>query len=142
MRTSVVVSVVAATFAVALSSTQCTLPAGTGGGSDDDDGDCAAALGLPPPGDACIPVCGNELGVGAPCTKGGGECNQFVASGNAFCTVDNDDTDLAFCTGPCGSDDDCGSDAVCTGDPENPGGPRGCMPAACASEGEGEGEGE
>ena len=90
--------------------------------------------GLPEPNDPCLPRCGNSLGVGMACTAGGGECtgNDVHA---LFCTIDQvADADLHMCTGPCVADEDCGEDAVCQGDPEDPNGPKGCVPAACASE--------
>ena len=91
--------------------------------------DCS--VGLPPPSAACLPKCGNELGVGQPCTKGGGECSDFSFSEAALCTVDFDDTDLAFCTRACAADDQCGTDAFCAIDPENPMSGAGCMPNSC-----------
>ena len=130
MRAAVVAFVLGACTLLA----RCALPEGTGGTGDTDNeggGSCVEQLGLPAPSDPCIPVCGNELGVGAPCTLGTGECNQFVASGAAFCTVDNSDTTLAFCTKPCVDDTDCGEGAVCTGDPEDPDSDKGCTPATC-----------
>jgi hypothetical protein len=106
------------------------------------EGKCEACdFGLPPPNDVCIPKCGNEKGVGQPCTKGGGECSGFdITKGEAiFCTIDFDDTSpLDFCTKPCSADADCGAGGVC---PPDTGGGRGCVPAACNGEGEGEGEG-
>lgn len=96
---------------------------------------------VPEPADVCIPVCGNEQGVGQPCTRGGGECNDFIGNGAGFCTVDFDQTtNLAYCTRPCDVDADCGSDSACVGDPADPGGSTGCIPAACVEGGEGEGE--
>jgi hypothetical protein len=98
------------------------------GASDDED----ACPFMPEPSDPCLPACGNELGVGQPCTKDGFECPPIDVGNEAtFCTVDFDDTDLAFCTRPCFDDADCGTDAVCTGDPEDPDGDKGCFPASC-----------
>lgn len=91
---------------------------------------------LPPPTDACIVApCGNEIGVGQVCTKDGAECSDwdFFAGEAGLCTADVDDTDLWFCTRPCDDAADCGSDAVCQGDPDVEDGPRGCVPASCAS---------
>ena len=99
---------------------------------------CEVVLELPVGNDPCLPKCGNELGVGMPCTVGGGECsgNDFRA---LFCSIDQvPDADLALCTGPCLSDSDCGSASVCSGDPKDPQGPKGCIPATC-SDGEGDG---
>jgi len=109
----------------------------------DDEGRCiddvceACSFGLPPPNDPCLPVCGNERGVGQPCTAGGGECNDFlnIDGGAAICTVDFvADADLHMCTRPCADDTDCGTDAVCQGDPEDPDSDKGCVPASCATE--------
>lgn len=91
--------------------------------------DCAENL--PPPSVPCLPPCGNELGVGQPCTKGGGECSDFLFSEAPLCTIDFDDTDMAFCTRACASDDQCGSGAYCAIDPDNPTSGAGCMPLSC-----------
>ncbi len=89
---------------------------------------------LPPPNDPCLPKCGNSIGVGMPCTLQGGECNNNGIHA-LFCTIDHvADADLAMCTGPCVDDTDCGEDAVCQGDPADPDSPKGCVPAACATE--------
>jgi hypothetical protein len=107
---------------------------GSGSGSDADveDGSVPCPAELPPPSDPCIPLCGNEFGVGQPCSKGGFQC-PFIETGTeaSFCTVDFDDTNLAFCTKPCVDDSDCGADAVCTGDPDKPESDKGCTPASC-----------
>jgi hypothetical protein len=98
-----------------------------------EDGTCTCDKYLPEPNDPCLPRCGNSLGVGMPCTLGGGECNPngFAAR---FCTIDQvPDAELHMCTGPCLDDGDCGEEAVCQGDPDDPDGPKGCVPAACAS---------
>ena len=91
--------------------------------------DCAENL--PPPSIPCLPRCGNELGVGQPCTKGGGECSDFSFSEAPLCTVDFDDTDMAFCTRACVSDDQCGTGAYCAIDPDNPTSGAGCTPLSC-----------
>src|SRR4051812_18710860 len=95
--------------------------AGAGGGCDgdndcipgelcDNDGACKpcdVVLKLPVPNDACLPKCGNELGVGMPCTKNGGECNGNDIHA-LFCTIDQvPDVSLIMCTGPCSQDGDC-----------------------------------
>lgn len=102
------------------------------------DGTCEPCdFGLPPPNTACLPVCGNIVGVGQPCTRLGGECNQWldVEGGALFCTVDFvEDADLQMCTRPCGADADCGPDAVCIGDPKDPNSDKGCVPASCGEE--------
>ncbi len=125
---SVVISAACALFFVGASSSGCT-EAGSNAVADDGV-PCPAEL--PPPSDPCIPACGNELGVGQPCTRGGFQC-PFLQQGNeaSFCTVDFDDTNLAFCTRPCVDDSDCGADAVCRGDPAKPDADRGCTPASC-----------
>ncbi len=87
---------------------------------------------LPEPSDPCLPGCGNALGVGQTCTRGGFQC-PIISIGNeaSFCTVDFNDTNLAFCTKPCVDDGDCGDGAVCTGDPEDPDSDKGCTPSTC-----------
>ncbi len=107
---------------------------GEGGEGEAQPPECAE--GLPPPSDPCIPFCGNEKGVGQPCTEGGGECNGFIGTGAGFCTIDFDDGAIAFCTKPCREDDQCGSNSVCRGDPDDPGGSKGCIPVACAPDDE------
>jgi hypothetical protein len=111
------------------------LDASADASADDVDGDNSGIIcapNLPPPSDPCLPVCGNELGVGQPCTRGGYECPAIDVGNEAtFCTVDFEATDLAFCTRPCFDDLDCGSDAFCTGDPQNPDSDKGCTPSAC-----------
>lgn len=110
----------------------CTDSGSGSDGVDDDDDSVPCPAELPPPSDPCIPLCGNELGVGQPCSKGGFQC-PFIETGKeaSFCTVDFDDTNLAFCTKPCVDDGDCGTDAVCTGDPDKPDSDKGCTPASC-----------
>lgn len=85
---------------------------------------------LPKPSNPCLTGCGNELRVGMPCTRGGGECSDNPKA--ILCTGDfNQTTDLLYCTKPCVVDEDCGSGAKCTGDPNKPTSGRGCIPAAC-----------
>jgi hypothetical protein len=102
------------------------------------DGVCEdCSYGLPAPNDTCLPPCGNERGVGQPCSRGGGECNEWLnlSGGAGLCTVDFvPDADLHMCTRPCADDLDCGADAVCQGDPDDPDSDKGCVPASCASE--------
>ena len=90
----------------------------------------------PPPNDPCLPECGNELGVGQPCTKGGYECSDFdLITQAAMCTVDfSSTTELAFCTRPCSADSDCGTGAICREDPEDPNASKGCVPETCVNE--------
>lgn len=93
--------------------------------------DCSS--GLPEANDPCLPKCGNAIGVGQPCSAGGGECNEFIGSGAGICTVDFvPDADLHMCTRPCADDADCGGDAVCQGDPADPDSDKGCVPVSCA----------
>ena len=69
----------------------------------------------------------NELGLGAPCTKGGGECeNGFL------CTEDIEQTEgLNVCIGlGCESSADCGTGGVCC-NIEQAGGVALCLPPAC-----------
>lgn len=87
---------------------------------------------LPEPSAPCLEgQCGNELGVGQSCTKGGNECGDLGLGNAILCTADFSDTELWFCTKGCDVDDDCGSDAVCTGDPDDPFSSKGCTPARC-----------
>lgn len=91
---------------------------------------------LPPPSDPCLEgQCGNELGVGQPCTQGGGECDVFnVLAGEAgICVPDfsgDSPTQVFCCTKTCAVDDDCGSGAVCAADPRDAN-RKGCVPAGC-----------
>lgn len=106
---------------------------GEGEGEGEEEKPCGDFV--PEPAEPCIPICGNEQGVGQPCTKGGGECNDFIGNGAGFCTVDfEDDTTLAYCTRPCSEDANCGSGSACVGDPDNPDGQKGCIPASCLEE--------
>ena len=91
---------------------------------------------IPEPNDPCLPQCGNELGVGQPCTKGGYECSDFnIVTEAGMCTVDfSNTTALAFCTRPCSNDTDCGTGAICRVDPEDPNGSKGCVPETCVEE--------
>lgn len=109
---------------------------GCGGSADDDDSSAAAVVEdcgreLPEPSQPCLAGCGNELLVGQPCSEGGGECTGNGFENAWLCTVDFDDTDLAFCTLPCVHHEDCGSEAFCTGDPDNPAAGAGCFPVSC-----------
>ncbi len=92
---------------------------------------------IPAPSDPCLAGCGNELGVGQPCSKGNGECSDFAIGQAIFCTADFDDTvDLKFCTRPCTVDDQCGANARCAVDPQNPASGSGCFPRSCDSPGD------
>lgn len=84
----------------------------------------------PTPSHPCLPGCGNNLGVGQHCTRGGGECNTNKRA--ILCTGDfNKTTELVYCVRPCVKDEDCGDGAVCTRDPKDPKGGAGCIPASC-----------
>ena len=102
----------------------------------DDDGDLVCPADTPPPSDRCLEgQCGNELGVGRPCTKGGGQCDVFNLLGGeaGICVADfagDDTTNVFCCSKTCVVDDDCGSGAVCAPDPRDPG-RTGCVPAGC-----------
>ncbi len=88
----------------------------------------------PPPSDRCLEgQCGNELGVGRPCTRGGGQCDVFslVAGEAGICILYfADNTNVHCCSKPCSVDDDCGDGAVCAENPANPAS-FGCVPAGC-----------
>lgn len=90
-----------------------------------------------PPQDSCQERwCDNELGVGMPCTKSGGECMANKDKGDlgaVLCTATQ--AKEAFCTLPCVDDEDCGKGAVCRGDPKAPKSGKGCILAACAGPG-------
>ena len=94
------------------------------------------SVNIPEPNDPCLPDCGNELGVGQPCTKGGYECSDFnIVTEAGMCTVDfSNTTELAFCTRPCSNDNDCGTGAICRVDPEDPNASKGCVPKTCTDE--------
>ena len=99
----------------------------------DDDGGIVCPADLPPPSDPCLEgQCGNELGVGRPCEKGGGQCDVFNLLGGeaGICIPDfADNTRVHACSMPCSVDDDCGSGGVCATDPVT--GRLGCSLAGC-----------
>ena len=109
----------------------CGSPSTDNAVNDDDDAVCPADT--PPPSDQCLEGnCGNELGVGRPCTKGGGQCDVFnlLAGEAGICIPDfADNTRVHCCSKPCNVDDDCGRDAVCAADPVTE--RLGCSPTAC-----------
>jgi hypothetical protein len=96
----------------------------------------ACSVHVPEPNDPCLPQCGNEIGVGQPCTKGGYECSDFnIVTEAGMCTVDfSDSTELSFCTRPCSNDNDCGTGAICRVDPGDPNAAKGCVPEDCTDE--------
>lgn len=100
------------------------------------DGGRACSVHVPEPSDPCLPECGNEIGVGQPCTQGGYECSDFnIVTEAGMCTVDfSQTTELAFCTRPCSNDQDCGTGAICRVDPGDPNASKGCVPQSCADE--------
>ena len=69
----------------------------------------------------------NDIGLGAPCTEGGGECN-----GDLLCTEDLEQTaGLDMCIGiGCSSASDCGEGGVCC-NIEAAGGVSLCLPPSC-----------
>ncbi len=87
----------------------------------------------PAPSDVCLDgLCGNELGVGRPCTRGGGQCDVFnlLAGEAGICIPDfADNTNVHCCSKTCSVDDDCGSGAVCFPDPVTQ--RQGCVPQGC-----------
>lgn len=99
---------------------------------DDDAPICPADT--PPPSDTCLEgLCGNELGVGRPCTRGGGQCDVFNLLGGeaGICIADfADNTNVFCCSRPCSEDSECGSGAVCATNPAN-NNSKGCVPAGC-----------
>jgi hypothetical protein len=74
----------------------CTGAMAPDAGELDDGGAPACHPNLPPPSAACLEgQCGNELGVGQPCTQGGNECADLPLGTHAsLCTVDFQDTKL------------------------------------------------
>ncbi len=112
--------------------------AGCGDVNRDSDGDgrsdrVVCPSDVPPPNNACLAdQCGNELGVGRPCTKGGGQCDVYSLFGGeaGICIPDfADNTTVHACSRPCSVDDDCGTDAQCFPDPLT--GRLGCVINGC-----------
>ncbi len=100
----------------------------------------SCAFNLPAPNKPCVPICGNELGVGQPCSAGGNECSDFfnVQGGAPLCSVDFDsNAPIHICTRLCSVDSDCGSGGLCRRDPATPEVPLGCTPASCVPVAEG-----
>ena len=128
----------------------CTPSAAVDGGMADAGPAIECHPNLPEPSHPCLAgQCGNALGVGQPCTPGGGECGDFAvladgSVGALFCTADFNPTDLWYCTKPCGRDEDCGEGPYnCTNDEDDPGSSSGCFVTACYdAEGEDGGLGE
>ena len=111
--------------------TACGTPPTSKAVDDDDDDVCPADT--PPPSDSCLEgQCGNDLGVGRPCTRGGGQCDVFslLAGEAGICIPDfADNTRVHCCSKPCNVDDDCGTGAVCAVDPIT--NRLGCVPTGC-----------
>jgi hypothetical protein len=99
-----------------------------------DDQEPACPPDLPPPSDPCLAgQCGNDRGVGRPCTRGGGQCDVFNLLGGeaGICIVDfADNTAVHACSMPCTTDDECGAGAICAVDPADPS-RRGCSLLGC-----------
>jgi hypothetical protein len=73
---------------------------------------------------------GNELGVGAFCTAGMGECAEYGRNGANACAIDMDPEGSPMCIKVgCTSHDTCGAGACCYGRET---GPRACIPKLCA----------
>jgi hypothetical protein len=102
--------------------------AGTGDGGSDG-GTC-----IPSPAGTCIPdscATGNEKHIGAYCSKGGKQCNQY---GNLLlqCAIDLSTSGDNFCILLlCTQNSDCGTESCCTGDPTQPTQPKACVPYGC-----------
>ncbi|MBM4282465.1 MAG: hypothetical protein FJ137_17505 [Deltaproteobacteria bacterium] len=123
-------SFVIATFAYLVA----CAPPGRSPSDDVDDEEVVCPADLPPPSDPCLAdQCGNALGVGRPCTRGGGQCDVFsLFDGEAAICIPDfaDNTVVHACSMPCDVDEDCGDGAVCATDPENPSS-KGCSLFAC-----------
>lgn len=85
------------------------------------------------PVDDCFPAPGNkgnELGVGAFCSPGLGECAEYGRNGANACAIDMDPEGSPMCIKVgCSSHDACGTGACCYGRET---GPRACIPKFCA----------
>lgn len=114
-------SLILLAFIVGLSLLACGDDNGSANGPD---AACVGATGCNGPCEK-----GNEYGVGAYCTAGGGECANTPMRAAPFCTVDTAETEFAFCTRPCTTNADCGSNARCAN--EGGTGPSGCFPIFC-----------
>ena len=104
------------------------------GGSDAGPPDSGMVCGdqIPIPSDPCLlGQCGNGLGVGQPCTRGGNECAGYTLGEAIFCSADFSDTSIWFCTKACNEDEDCGADAICEKNPDDPLSAKGCVLQRC-----------
>ncbi|HVU01807.1 MAG TPA: hypothetical protein VHE30_08645 [Polyangiaceae bacterium] len=78
---------------------------------------------------ACAKVTANELGIGAACTKSGGECGAGLS-----CTVDlygGDASGLCIKVGGCTASADCGTGATCCAPAQAGGAIKICVPDPC-----------
>jgi hypothetical protein len=109
--------------------------ASTGGGTAASGGGSGAGGGAactPSPAGTCMPTecsTGNSINVGAYCTKGGQQCNQY--NNNLSCAIDLSPDGANFCIKIlCFSNSDCGAQACCTGDASQ-GSIKACVPMGC-----------
>jgi hypothetical protein len=105
-------------------------PSGAGDSGQAPDSGCT-----PTPVGACSPnscSTGNSKNVGAYCTKGGGQCNQY--SSGVACAIDLSSSGANFCILiGCHQNSDCAEQACCTGDPNGP--PiYACVPLTCLAD--------
>jgi hypothetical protein len=84
----------------------------------------------PTPG-VCFPdpqSTGNSIHIGAYCTKGGGECNQYGLT----CAIDVDSRGGNFCIKIfCGATSECGDEACCFSNPGDIA--KACIPLGCVA---------
>jgi len=90
---------------------------------------CASPLGA-----TCPPIAGNCKGIGAPCTRGGGQC----ASVHALCDIDLDPRGAGMCMTVLCSPGECGSGATCCKSAATQNialcMPNQCLPADCSAD--------
>lgn len=95
----------------------------TGGGGSTGAGGSSGG----PPATSCVQPGdkGNSIGVGTPCTPGGGECKAYPKAGACLADLGQD---IWMCTRiGCKVDTDCGETAVCHHDPAG----SACVPSRC-----------
>ncbi len=108
--------------------------ASSGGGSAASGGGTSGAGGgmacVPTEVGACTPnecATGNEINVGAYCTKGGNQCRQYS---NLSCAIDLSSDGANFCIKLlCSANSDCGAKACCVGDGSSI--IKACIPIEC-----------